>query len=149
MLFIINFNNLTHTHSRSYLISGFIKVYKRVSNFICPSRQYGYKLINNEKIVPLGFAVWATTFDVVRPPQKLKKFEGAWECYDGTNIINVDKAKDIPDYEGEMGVPTSYIDKICYDQFEIVGIASNYKGVYCRPIINGKMKYSRLIIKKK
>lgn len=149
MLFIINFNNLMVSYSQDYIKNGFLKVYKSVSKFVCPSRQYGYKLVNNEKIVSLGVAVWATTFDVIRPPQKLKKFEGAWECFDGTNIINVDKAKDIPDYDGEMGVPSSYLDKICYNQFEIVGFAGIGSNDFCKSIINGKVKYKRLIIKKK
>ena len=38
------------------------------------------------------------------------------------NAINVDKVKDIPmDYDGIMGVPISFLNKYCPEQFEIVG----------------------------
>lgn len=57
-----------------------------------------------------------------------------------------------------MGVPISYFSKHCPTQFEIVGITENadyLKSIYIpnqpkydRPYINGKAKYSRLLIKK-
>lgn len=43
--------------------------------------------------------------------------------YDNYDAINVDKVTDIPeDYDGVMGVPITFLDKYCPNQFEIVGI---------------------------
>ena len=46
--------------------------------------------------------------------------------YDNYGAINVDKVCDIPlDYDGIMGVPVSFMDKYCPEQFEIVGRCEN------------------------
>lgn len=43
--------------------------------------------------------------------------------YDNYDAINIDKTKDIPiDYDGVMGVPISFMDKYCPEQFEILGM---------------------------
>ena len=48
--------------------------------------------------------------------------------YDNYDAINVDKVADIPcDYPGVMGVPLTFMDKYCPEQFEIVGITSGRK----------------------
>ena len=48
--------------------------------------------------------------------------------YDNYDAINVDKVADIPcDYPGIMGVPITFMDKYCPEQFEIVGISSGRK----------------------
>ena len=47
--------------------------------------------------------------------------------YDNYDAINVDKVADIPcDYPGVMGVPLSFMDKYCPEQFEIVGISGSH-----------------------
>ena len=46
--------------------------------------------------------------------------------YDNYDAINVDKVADIPcDYPGVMGVPLSFIDKYCPEQFEILGMTDS------------------------
>lgn len=61
--------------------------------------------------------------------------------YDNYEAINVDRVKDIPgDYYGEIGVPISFIDKHDERQFKII--------TAIRPIINGKVKFGRMIIKR-
>ena len=57
-----------------------------------------------------------------------------------------------------MGVPISFLDKYCPNQFRILGITENadylkeiyIKGFakYDRPYINGKRMYSRILIQK-
>ena len=79
--------------------------------------------------------------------------------YDNYDAINVDKIKDIPlDYDGVMGVPITFLDDYNPDQFEIVGlIAGNIKGlagiksnnIKDGPYINGKLRYGRILIKRK
>lgn len=62
--------------------------------------------------------------------------------YDNYDAINVDKDADIPmDYDGVIGVPITFLDKYCPEQFEIVS--------HIRPIIMGKLKYERILIRRK
>ena len=56
------------------------------------------------------------------------------------------------DYDGLMGVPVTFLDKYNPDQFEIVGILnhgcdSEYD--LAKPILNGKEKFSRILIRRK
>ena len=86
--------------------------------------------------------------------------------YDNYDAININKTSDIPmDYDGVMGVPITFFDKYCPEQFEIVGChepaieielykkASYFKNIPSRQIIhNGKLcqkTYHRLFIKKR
>ncbi len=49
--------------------------------------------------------------------------------YDNYDAINVDKTVDIPcDYDGVMGVPISFLDKYCPEQFEIVSFRKGDDG---------------------
>ena len=90
--------------------------------------------------------------------------------YDNYDAINVDKVADIPcDYPGVMGVPLTFMDKYCPEQFEIVGItgrgnnvafktkiytkedAENYGDHNAHPVLlkDGKLKslYTRIFIR--
>lgn len=72
---------------------------------------------------------------------------------DGTDILNVNKTKDIPkNYNGVIAVPISYICKHNSNDFKIIGIAkhgSDNKYDIVKPIINGKEKFTRLLIKRR
>ena len=49
--------------------------------------------------------------------------EAAYPRYDNYDAIEVSKVADIPsDYDNVMGVPITFLDKHCPEQFEIVGI---------------------------
>lgn len=49
--------------------------------------------------------------------------------YDNYDAINVDKTADIPmDYNGVMGVPITFLDKYCPEQFEIVEFRKGIDG---------------------
>lgn len=52
-----------------------------------------------------------------------KGHEEMYPTFENYNAINVDKVSQIPcDYTGEMGVPVSFMDKYCPEQFHIIGI---------------------------
>ena len=83
---------------------------------------------------------WFTNIELGRRHQPLKlmsmadnlkfnkKLKGQTEYYhyDNYNAIEVPYTELIPsDYEGIMGVPISFIDKYCPEQFEIVGMCEN------------------------
>lgn len=119
-------------------------------------------------------ATWYTTMETPYiPPLVLTKSYTPEEYpkYDNYDAINVDKTKDIPcDYEGVMGVPTTFLDKWNPEQFEIVGFQCRHDSPYKTKIYpkqefenandlnssgviikDGKMKhmYVRLMIKRK
>lgn len=66
---------------------------------------------------------------------------------DREKIWNVDKSKDIPwEYDGYIGVPISFLDKINRDVFEIVDSNGEWRNTYR---VNGELKYYRFILKRK
>jgi hypothetical protein len=68
--------------------------------------------------------------------------------YDNYNAVNVDKTAEIPvDYDGEVGVPITFLDKYNPSQFEIVKFR---KGDDDKDlVINGKSPYFRIIIRER
>lgn len=107
-------------------------------------------IINDE----VGYvpAWWYTNIDHNKRhiPLKLTKSYNAtdYPLYDNYNGINVNKTADIPmDYNGVMGVPVSFLDKYCPEQFEIVKFR---KGDDDKDLsVNGKCPYFRILIKSK
>ncbi len=69
---------------------------------------------------------WFTNLDISKRHEEIilhRKFnENDYPKYYNYNAIEVSKLADIPcDYEGEMGVPITFLDKYNPDQFEIIG----------------------------
>ena len=94
------------------------------------------------------YCIWLSTIKrTVTREFKLKKDckLSDYKKYIGTEIINVDKITEIPDYDGLMGVNISIL---CYpqNQFDILGLIKSPK-----VIENGKeiTKFARVLIKKK
>ena len=66
--------------------------------------------------------------DNLRYNKKMKDKE-AYDHYDNYDAIEVSYTDAIPsDYEGVMGVPISFLDKYCPEQFEILGITKTWFG---------------------
>lgn len=70
---------------------------------------------------------WFTNLDHDRRHEPLTLYKRytseEYPAYDNYDAINVDKTADIPeDYDGAMGVPITFLDKYCPEQFEILGI---------------------------
>lgn len=94
---------------------------------------------------------------------KHKQVQGhEYQKYDNYDAIEVPFTDSIPsDYEGVMGVPITFLDKYCPEQYEIIGMVSSagydkeivgipFKGAKdARPLINGKNTYARVLIKRK
>lgn len=58
--------------------------------------------------------------------------ESHYPHFDNFDAINVDKVSDIPcDYEGVMGVPITFFDKYCPEQFDVLGYSAKDMGVEC------------------
>lgn len=62
---------------------------------------------------------------------KHKEINGVgYQHYDNYNAIEVPFSDAIPsDYDGVMGVPISWLDKYCPEQFEILGITKTWNGI--------------------
>lgn len=82
--------------------------------------------------------------------------------YDNYDAIEVPYTDAIPDdYEGVMGVPISFLNKYCPEQYEIIGMSASAgynKDIVgleflgekdARCLIDGKNKYARIFIKRK
>ena len=106
---------------------------------------------------------WFTNLDISKRHVDLilyKKYTPEeYPKYDNYNAINIDKTKEIPmDYDGVMGVPITFMNVYNPNQFDIIDGIGRYsmidgptqktKGTYLTKI-NGKPKYSRIIIKTK
>lgn len=92
-------------------------------------------------------AIWLTNLDIKKHHEKLILWKNytpkEFPTYDNYDVIEVSKVSEIPcDYKGLMGVPITFLDKYCVDQFEIVEKLSDAK------IANKKM-YERFVIRKK
>ena len=79
-------------------------------------------------IKKFGNIGWFTNLDVAKRHEKLILWKNytpeEYPKYDNYDAINVDKVSDIPlDYDGVMGVPITFLDSYCPEQFEIVGIS--------------------------
>lgn len=106
---------------------------------------------------------WFTNLDYKERHENItlyKKYSPSeYYKFDNYNAINIDKTSEIPyDYDGYMGVPITFLDKYNPDQFSVIGLlAGNIRGLAGipskkgkdGPYINGKLKYGRIIIKRK
>ena len=87
-------------------------------------RSMEFILPNGEKGVVN--ACWFTNLDHAKRNKPLtlyKHYSNEYKHYDNYDAIEVGKVCDIPmDYDGVMGVPITFLDKYCPEQFEILGI---------------------------
>ena len=55
--------------------------------------------------------------------------DNGYSSYDNYDALDIPYTDAIPDdYDGEMGVPITFLDKYCPDQFEIIGISKTWFG---------------------
>lgn len=125
-------------------------------------------------IKKFGNIGWFTNLNVAKRHKKLILWKNytpeEYRTYDNYSAINVNKVSEIPcDYDGVMGVPISFLDSHCPEQFEIIWQASGNTRACCPHtilydelhyvqhsedrggcgVINGKRVYSRIFIRKK
>ena len=74
----------------------------------------------------------------------------AYPRYDNYDAIEVPYVDAIPsDYDGVMGVPITFLDRYCPEQFEILGTEVEFNIPKGRGYIDGKRMYSRIFIRKR
>ena len=136
-------------------------------NLLSHKEGSAYRIINGQ-IYARSASIWYTNIDHGRRHKPLQlmtmedniRFNKAeYPHYDYYDAINVAKTMYIPsDYDGIMGVPISFLDKYCPEQFEIIDGIGRYsvldnertkkEGKYLS-MINGDSKFFRIIIRKK
>jgi len=88
----------------------------------------GY-VIRNGEVLGRTMACWFTNLDIIKrhKPMVLHQQDlSQFTKYDNYDAIDVPQVKMIPDnYYGIMGVPITYLDKYCPEQFEIIGTADS------------------------
>lgn len=100
---------------------------------------------------------WFTNLDIPKRHDPLLLYRTyspeLYPKYDNYPAINVDKTADIPlDYDGIMGVPITFLDKYCPDQFEIVGLdryVPDNPHYGHRFTLQGKETYARILIRRR
>lgn len=89
---------------------------------------------------------------------KHKEIRGVgYRKYDNYDAIEVPFTDAIPsDYDGVMGVPISFLDKYCPEQFEILGITNHgamagipYRNDNCFAEVGGERRYVRIFIRRR
>lgn len=148
-----------------------------ISGFLVPDT---YELYGTEaridatgnRIVSTNNALWLTNIDHGKRHlpltlmsmadnikfSKHKEVRGfEYQKYDNFDAIEVPFTDAIPsDFEGVIGVPISYLDKYCPEQFDIIGCSYDFgrpddwlKSVNMSVTVNGKNIYKRILIKHK
>ena len=119
------------------------------------------------RVLNIAGVCWFTNMDHWKRHVSLKLtrvyhgHEQEYLSYDNYAAIEVGRVQDIPgDYDGVMGVPITFLDKYCPEQFEIIGATeSEGRGFSAglwdetsgvsQPLIHGQRRYKRLFIKRK
>ena len=88
-----------------------------------------YRIVEG-KVLGRSTSIWFTNLDHTKRHEPLILYRNYtpedYPHYDNYDAINVDKTNDIPmDYDGVMGVPITFLDKYCPEQFEILGMCEN------------------------
>lgn len=112
-----------------------------------------YKIVNGVVKGRIN-AVWYTNLDYPQRQKDLilsKKYSPEeYPTYDNYDAIEVGRTAKIPvDYDGEMGVPISFLKKYNPEQFDILGLDRIFTRKQSRFYVNGKAKYARIVIRHK
>lgn len=180
-LIIGNINCITYKEVFSLIKSNVIwlgnGMGRWISGFIVPESYdlYGTeaRIEEGKRIVATNNALWLSNIDHGRRHQPLqlmtmednikyskhKEIKNiGYQKYDNYDAIEVPFTDAIPsDYDGAMGVPITFLDKYCPEQFEIISIMTGAKGEglengndgRIKFYVKGKGVYARILIRKK
>lgn len=121
---------------------------------------------NGQKFIRVKGVRWYTNLDYKARHEKLVLWKNytpeEYPKYDNYDAINVNKYSEIPcDYDGIMGVPITFIDYYCPEQFEVVGLIASagylphlvnipltWNKKQACPYVNGQKVYARILVRK-
>ncbi|MBN9105477.1 MAG: DNA methyltransferase [Propionibacteriaceae bacterium] len=139
------------------------------------AERLGYPSTDSLDFTRLGNSCWFTNLDHGRRHEPLQLMTAAdnlkysrhkevrgvgYHRYDNFDAIDVGFVDAVPsDYQGLMGVPVSFLDRLNPNQFEVVGMSAygqvprefkiSYKEGHHRPYVNDVAVYQRLFIRRK
>lgn len=123
-----------------------------------PLNAAGYRIDDKgNKFIRVKGVRWFTNLDYKERHEKIVLYKRyipeEYPKYDNYDAIECCPVDSIPeDYYGVMGVPITFLDKYCPEQFEILGIdryVEDNPNYGHRFKINGKEIYARILIKRK
>ena len=124
--------------------------------FIAPEGYDGkfVSIKNGIRMAQVNNACWFTNIGHAKrntPLDLYKRYSNEYKHYDNYDAID-SRTEEIPmDYDGVIGVPITFLDKYCPEQFEILGHEHDIdgKGTSINQFeINGKGTYKRILIKR-
>lgn len=99
--------------------------------FIVPEDTENYhKIIDGKKAVRVSTSCWFTNLPVEKHNELITLYERynpeKYKKYANYDAINIDSYKEIPaDYDGFMGVPITFLDKLNPNQFELIALGNS------------------------
>lgn len=99
-----------------------------------------------------GNILWYTNLDIPKrhvPINSKWKFEtgikmGIYQKYDNYDAWNVDKVAQIPgDFDGVLGVPITFLDRFCPEEFEIVALGNSTENFTPTKQYTGAIKHKK------
>lgn len=126
---------LLYKYNKKFLIVGDLNwaTYKALFPLLKDNKMwFGYNSVK-EFIQPdgtmkkFGNKLWFTNLDIQKRHEKIILWKNyspeEYQKYDNYDAIDVSKVSEIPiDYDGNMGVPITFLDKYNPEQFEILGL---------------------------
>ena len=114
---------------------------------------YGFGAMNftlpDGQVKQMRNIAWITTLLVTKGHFEATAKGIEYPCFDGTDVICVDRVKDIPkDYGGVMGVPITFF-QFLNDEWELLGKIAANKETYCCNKVDGKERFTRLAVRRK
>ena len=120
------------------------------------------RIENGKKIGKVPAISWFTNLEHDhrnRPLDLTQRYDPRYyPKYDNYDAIECSKVMDIPrDYDGVIGVPITFLDKYCPNQFRIIGCTDSegkgfsnglWNGGVTQPMVDNKRIYKRLFIQK-
>ena len=124
--------------------------------------KHNYFNEDGRKLAQVNTACWFTNIEHSKRHLPLDLYKcynpKKYPKYDNYDAIECGKTCEIPmDYDGAIGVPITFLDKYCPEQFEILGLMSGAKGENltngddgrAKFYINNKGVYARILIRHK
>lgn len=161
-------------YKKKFLVIGNMNAvtYKEIFKLIKDNRLWlgvsprSMSFITKEKGIKKINAVWFTNLEHQKRNEaiylKAKYSQDAYRKYCNYDAMEIPKVANLPkDFNGIMGVPITFLEKFNPEQFELIGLSAS--AGYCadivgiplvhpgdaRPIINNKVLYARIFIRKK
>ena len=113
------------------------------AHFFSPYEDIASSGDHRENMIRVSGVGWFTNLEIPKQNDEIdlvcRYSQEKYPKYDNFDAIDVGKTQDIPcDYSGVMGVPVTFIEKFCADQFEIVGLSQ----IGCHDLLPDTKKYN-------